>query len=374
MATLEGIIEHLENKAKKRCQPSIDGSTEKYYKGLSEAYMDCVNMLKKYLAQANVKNEIVVYGHKLTTEEFIRRAREVHGDKYDYSKVEYVNSQTKVCIICPKHGPFWQIPNTHLGGSGCAKCYNERRGRKKIKSTEEFIREAREVHGDKYDYSKVEYSDIGKEVCIICPKHGKFWQSSYSHLNGSGCAKCYYERINSIRGKGTEEFIREAREVHGDKYDYSKVEYVNTNTKVCIICPKHGPFWQTPNSHLQGSGCQMCAQSKIETNVLVRLCKENIKNIYQYRSEWLGKQSIDFFLEDKNIAIECQGLQHYKAIDFFGGEENFHKQQERDIAKKKLCEENGIKLYYYSDVGETEFLGEKVYNNLDDLINEIKKC
>ena len=111
---------------------------------------------------------------------------------------------------------------------------------------EEFIRRAKEVHGDKYDYSKLEYVDTKTKVCIICPEHGVFWKFPYDHLGGGGCPKC------SAYGK--EEFIQKAREVHGDKYDYSKVNYVNSYTKVCIICPEHGEFWQKPNSHINGSG------------------------------------------------------------------------------------------------------------------------
>ena len=108
---------------------------------------------------------------KLTTEEFIKKAREVHGDKYDYSKVEYVKSKAKVTIICPEHGEFLQTPQKHLYGQGCPKC-----GHKSELTTEEFIKKAREVHGDKYDYSNVEYVDAKTNVCIICKQHGVFWQ------------------------------------------------------------------------------------------------------------------------------------------------------------------------------------------------------
>ena len=108
------------------------------------------------------------YMRKLTTKEFIEKAREVHGDKYDYSKVRYANSKTKVCIICPKHGEFWQEANSHLQGSGCSKCCGNN-----SYATEEFIEKAREVHGDKYNYSKVEYKGMHTKVCIICPEHGK---------------------------------------------------------------------------------------------------------------------------------------------------------------------------------------------------------
>lgn len=122
---------------------------------------------------------------KLTTEVFIAKAKAVHGDRYDYSKVNYVNSKTKVCIICKEHGEFWQIANTHLLGSGCPICV----GRKKMR-TEDFIKRAQLIHGDKYDYSRVEYRGNTKKVCIICREHGFFFQNAGSHLKGIGCPKC----------------------------------------------------------------------------------------------------------------------------------------------------------------------------------------
>ena len=195
---------------------------------------------------------------KLTTEEFIQKAREVHGDKYDYSKVKYVNNKEKICVICPEHGEFWITPGNHLRGGGCRKCAIEKKREALRLSTEEFIRRARAVHGDKYDYSKVEYIDSQTNVCIICPEHGEFWQNPSNHCNGYGCPKC--------AGKGVkltnEEFIAKAREVHGDKYDYSKVEYVNTKTPITIICPIHGEFKQTPGDHLKGHGCLRCGLNK----------------------------------------------------------------------------------------------------------------
>ena len=126
---------------------------------------------------------------KLTTEEFIEKAREVHGDKYDYSKVEYVNTHVKVCIICPKHGEFWQTPHDHLK-SECKECYNEKRGDLSRSNAEEFIKKAKLIHGDKYDYSKVNYLNNRTNVIIICPIHGEFTQTPNTHLNGSGCYQC----------------------------------------------------------------------------------------------------------------------------------------------------------------------------------------
>ena len=194
-------------------------------------------------------------GRNKTNNMFIAEAKKVHGDRFDYSQVKYTNNHTKVCIICSEHGEFWQMPTKHLSGQGCPKCSQKEVTDKQRYSSKQFIEKAYQVHGDKYDYSKVDYKDAYTKVCIICPEHGEFWQKPGNHLFGQGCPKCF----GNIR-LTTESFIQKAQTVHGDKYDYSKVKYANNSTKVCIICPDHGEFWQVPNSHLSGKGCPECGK------------------------------------------------------------------------------------------------------------------
>lgn len=181
----------------------------------------------------------------MTLKDFITNAREIHGNKYDYSKVDYVNGSIKVCIIDPEYGEFWQNPSNHLKGAGCPK-----RSGKHVPTTEEWIAKARLVHGDKYDYSKVNYVNGKTKVCIIDPDYGEFWQKPNDHLKGCGCSKRDVEQNSEKQSLLTKAFIKRARLIHGDKYDYSKVVYVDSNTKVCIISPELGEFWQTPIDHL----------------------------------------------------------------------------------------------------------------------------
>jgi hypothetical protein len=195
---------------------------------------------------------------KMTQEEFIAKARKVHGDRYDYSKVDYRRSKEKVKIICPKHGSFMQRPNDHLRGKGCPRCWAERQAAALSMSRDEFIAKAREVHGDRYDYSKVDYRGSQEKVSIVCPKHGEFMQRPNDHLEGYGCPKCGVARRAAAHVLSCDEFIAKSREVHGDRYDYSKVDYRRSKEKVSIVCPKHGEFMQTPNSHLLGQGCSKC--------------------------------------------------------------------------------------------------------------------
>ena len=231
---------------------------------------------------------------KLTTEEFKEKARGVHGDRYDYSKVEYVNTDTKVCIVCPEHGEFWQTPTSHLGGNGCPKCS----GNKKL-TAEEFIEKAREVHGDRYDYSKVEYVNANTKVCIVCPEHGEFWQVPASHLKGIGCQKCGIERRRGARRLSKKEFISRAKETHGDKYDYSKVEYVNFATRVCIVCQEHGEFWQTPANHLGGNGCPKCSGTeKLTAEEFIERSRDVHGDKYDY-------SKVEYVNTDTKVCIVC---------------------------------------------------------------------
>lgn len=307
---------------------------------------------------------------RLTTEEFITKARVVHGNKYDYSKTNYERSKSKVTIICPLHGDFEQRPNDHLNGKGCAKCKTAKVANIKKLTKDAFITRAREVHSDKYGYSKVEYVNNSTKVCIICPEHGEFWQRPDSHMNGKGCGECGKLILGKSRISTTEEFITKAIEVHGDKYDYSKVEYTGCYDKVNIICPIHGEFYQRADYHLSGNGCPKCSESKLERNVRLMLEKNEIKYEPQKTFEWLvynSNQYLDFFLPDYNIAIECQGEQHFKPIEYFGGEDAFRKRQNLDENKKKLCNENGIKLIYYSDIEEDNL----IINSLEELKHKI---
>ena len=282
---------------------------------------------------------------KLTTEEFISKAKSVHGDKYDYSKVEYVNTSTPVCIICPIHGEFWQTPNHHLGGNECPKCTHQSYKH----TTESFIEEAKKVHGDKYDYSKVEYANSHTKVCIICPEHGEFWQTPTNHMKGRGCPSCKAAKISNMRISSREHFIKKAIKVHGCKYDYSKVNYVNSSTKVCIICPEHGEFWQTPNQHLRGNGCRLCRESHLEREMRVALSENNIKFIVGHHFKWLGRQHIDFYLPDYDIGIECQGEQHFVKANRFNTKRTLEEIIERDTTKNRLCNENNVTILYYTN-------------------------
>ena len=312
------------------------------------------------------------------TETIIEEFRKKYGDKYDYSKVEYKGYHEKVVNICHKkdvfgveHGEFEITPANFLSGKECKNCKKDYLRKLFSFSNEEFIEKARKIHGDKYDYSKVEYIKNDIEVCIICPKHGEFWQTPANHLQGNGCRKCSCEKTHDKQRKSTEQFIKDAKRIHGDKYDYSKVEYKGNKINVKIICPTHGEFEQSPGSHLNGRGCRLCNESHLEREINDFLKNRKLTYYREKRFDWLGNKSIDFYLNDLNIGIECQGKQHFYPMKFFDKYDTFEDRHNRDIRKKQLCEEHGIKLYYFSHEKYDEFLGEKVYHDADELIKEI---
>ena len=225
---------------------------------------------------------------KMTTEEFIEKSIELHGDKYDYSKTEYVKSSQKVIIICKEHGEFEQTPNGNLGNSGCKKCANKINGEKQRKTNEQFIEEAIKIHGNTYDYSKVEYVNSNTNVIIICKEHGECYQSPHNHLTGKGCYECSILVRSKKKTKTTKQFIEEAILIHKDKYDYSIVDYVNCNINVIIICKEHGNFLQKPTDHLCGHGCQLCGINKLgkwklsNTQTFIEKAVEVHEDTYDY--------------------------------------------------------------------------------------------
>ena len=291
----------------------------------------------------------------MSKDEFIKRSQEIHNDKYDYSKVEYVNNNTKVCIICPEHGEFYQIPMSHLKGNRCPECGNISRSKTRTSTSDKFIKKAKGVHGDKYDYSNVEYVDSFTPVKIVCPIHGDFYQIPSYHLSGNACSECGLEHVKDRLRLNEDDFIARCKELHGDKYDYSKVEYVNNRTKISIICPKHGEFLQTAGIHLGGHGCPKCTKnySKVEDEIAEVIkpfeCERNNRTI-------LNGKEIDIYIPSLKLGIEYNGLRWHS--ERFGKDKDYH------LGKLNECNEKGINLI---QIFEDEWI-----NRNDIVVSKIK--
>lgn len=281
-------------------------------------------------------------GKKVTTDQFIAHAKEVHGDKYDYSKTLYVSAKTKAIIICNVHGEFLQQPQNHLLGRGCELCSYIHRGLNHRTIEIDFIAKACEIHDNKYTYNNVKYIKSQSHVSITCPTHGDFIQTPSNHLNGYGCPECGGSLKLSY-----DKFVTISNEIHNSKYSYIQSIYKNAQTKLIIICPTHGTFYQTPSKHLNGQGCPKCKSSKGEVAISNVLHTMNIYFETEYKfNDCVSNKSLpfDFYIPKHNICIEYDGIQHFKPIEYFGGECGLKSTQTRDNIKTKYCKDNLIKL------------------------------
>jgi hypothetical protein len=268
---------------------------------------------------------------RMTTDEFVRKASDVHNNKYSYDTTIYKRAHDKVTVGCPDHGLFFQTAWNHLCGNGCSKCkrcYNY--------TTEEWIEKVNKIHKDKYNYTKAEYKKGSLKIIITCPIHGDFEQTGHDHMTGCGCRACGIDK----KKIGLEDFIKRAKKIHNDQYDYSKVIYQNTETKILIKCLKHGEFLQTPDGHLnRGHGCQRCGgSSKGEIRI-----EEWLKNVQiKFKPEKTfaackrkNHLRYDFYLTELNALIEYHGEQHYRPVNFGG-----KKHQGEEINKFKETKRN----------------------------------
>lgn len=238
--------------------------------------------------------------------DFINKSILKHSNKYDYSLVEYKNNKLKVRMICKEHGEFLQSPNRHLIGQGCPKCDKSC----KIE-IEDFVKRSYLKHGDKYDYSLVKFKNTLDEVEIICKEHGLFVQVLRNHLNGYGCKIC-----GGNMKLSNDDFIKRSNIIHNNKYDYSLIKYKNSLSKVKIICNEHGEFLQKPNKHLGGQGCPKCAvrYGIMENKWLDMMCVID-------RQINIGKYIVDGFDKENNIIYEFNG-------DFWHGNPKVFKSDE----------------------------------------------
>jgi G:T-mismatch repair DNA endonuclease (very short patch repair protein) len=307
-------------------------------------------------------------GLKCTTENFIEKARKVHGDKYDYSDVVYINTKTHVMIRCELHGIFMQYPPSHLSGSICPKCQSIEQGLKQRHTIDEFIEKSRKKHGDKYDYSNTIYTKNKDKVIIKCPEHGEFQQVASDHLTGYGCKKCAIDkRANTCRST-KDEVIRRANEIHNNAYDYSLMEYKNNSTRVDIICHKkfkdgteHGIFRQNMICHIHDkNGCPKCSSrhySKVQIEWLESITlytgikiqhaennkEHNIKGTYKYA---------DGYSSEFNTVFEFHGCFYHGCPECYPDRnkcnevcsKTFNELYENTLKKEQDCIDNGYNL------------------------------
>ena len=304
---------------------------------------------------------------RCTTEEFIDKANLVHCNKYTYDLVEYKGNKVKVTITCPIHGNFLQAPSDHLSGKGCMECSGKKR-----KTTNEFIEAARSVHGDFYDYSKVEYKNGHSKVCIICPEHGEFMQTPNSHISGNqGCSECGKLRSSESRKLSHIQYMEKVIERYGDSYDYTRLVYSGSEKDITIGCTKHGYFVRKAKLFLYGHTCTLCGYDsisesrKLTNEQFIDRCKDIYGNslIFEH-TEYVGISSLVSFtcpihgnrkakasalLYDKSGCTLCSDHGGYKRdkVGYFYINYIFHKNPENNCIKFGVTNNYKHRLYHF---------------------------
>lgn len=345
-----------------------------------------------------------------TTEQFVTKLKAVFGDLYDYEVTDFFTMKKQVEVRCIKHDHiFSRLPKSLLEGVGCPICEqeeiekyvssreralerrrvyreNQKRKREISKSLgifqrsqkwdkDSFLKYARLIHGNDYSYEKVNYVNFTTPIIIHCNYHNfDFLQTPQKHLRGQGCPKCIG------RGRTIQDFIEEARLIHGDRYDYSQIKSLVYGQKVPFFCKKHKEsFMMTPSKHLGGEGCPLCNTSKLELKVISYLKKNtNFKFETQHMFDWLKtsrSMPLDIYIPKIRVAIECQGLQHFFPRAGFGGEVGLKIQVQRDVLKHSLCKDNDIEIIYFVDKGCSNaegYLG-RIFKDLQVMVEYLQQ-
>lgn len=287
---------------------------------------------------------------KKTTEEFVKEAMCLHGDLDIFDKVDYKGNKVKVCITCKEHGDYWMSPNCYLNGQRCPICSRKKANKNKTIDFNEFKKRAIAVHGNKYDYSRVNYSGALTKIEVICPEHGSFYITPAHLWEGHGCNECAKIARREKRTNSYEDFVKNANRVHENKYTYNN-DYVNNKTKIKITCPNHGDFEQRPDDHISGKGCPRCGHniSKAEEEIYKYLLQFIPDcDIIRHDTNILNGLEIDILLPKYNLGIEYNGLRWHS--------EEFLKDRNYHLNKTKLAESKGVHLI---QIFEDEWINHK---------------
>lgn len=237
----------------------------------------------------------------LNNEKFIKKAIKKHGTYYDYSKVEYINTNTEVTITCKTHGDFVKKAKDFLYGEGCLLCNQDKRDKINL---EIFLQKAIQIHRDTYSYQEVQYVRSSEKLPILCNIHGKFLQKSHSHLAGHGCPKCSKEAQRLAITKSQKQFIQDCKKIHGNKYSYNKTEYKGSKEMVTILCEKHGEFVQNASNHLNGQGCPHCTR-ELNSIHMSKTTSQFIKEAKDIYGDMYSYEKTSYINQSEKVIIIC---------------------------------------------------------------------
>lgn len=381
--------EEFINRSKKHHGEKYNYKNSLYTNQYSKIEIFC-NTCKKYFKQI-AKNhmngqgckkcgfEIISKKTRNTTEHFIKRAIEIHKDKYDYSKSIYTGTNKKIIIICKTHGEFLILPANHINKKrGCKKCGIIRQIQKTRMSLDKFVKIANNIHNNKYNYSKTKYINSKTNIIIICPDHGEFNITPNSHTASKvGCPQCAIIKQSKSRIRSSSSsFYERVIKIHSDQYLLDKMKYNGINNEITVICKKHGEFHPIANDFVHGSGCPICKESYGEKLIVLYLSKNNIK--YNRQKSFAScvspknrKLHFDFYIESYNLLIEFDGKQHFENIELWDkpNKTNLKLRKEYDNIKNIWCKENKIELLriIYTDINNIPEI-------LENKIKELELC
>jgi hypothetical protein len=316
--------------------------------------------------------------NKLDTNNFIEKCIQIWGNKYDYSKTEYLGANDKVIIICDKHGEFEQLPSNHYKYEGCKYCndkdihrknvFNIRNIELKEKCKKEFETKTNKIHNNKYDYSKTNYIDAKTKITIICKEHGEFNVTPNNHLRGNGCPECGKIKSTEAKIKPYEEYHKEFIKLYGDKYDYSLVKWNGSSIKISVLCKKHGLFNILPYLHVNGKACPKCSNqfSRMSIDWLTYMeIKYDVKiNHAQNIGEYMipnSRYKADGYAKNINTIFEFHG-------DFWHGNPKLYN-------KNKANPRVGLTFgeLYEKTLQKSTFIKDNGYNLIEIWENDWKK-
>lgn len=309
-------------------------------------------------------------GKKLTTMEWIDKAKSIHGSKYDYTNTIYTNAQSRInlhCNSCDKQ--FSMLAKHHINNkSGCRTCSTSERVTVTVAAyAEQFVEKANMVHNNKYKYDDTVYLGAFKKVKITCPIHGNFLQTPDSHTNSKhGCPKCGITSMSNKQRKSLNVFVEEAQDVHGSTYDYSNVEYINGRTPVKIICNVHGEFEQSPDNHIRKvQGCPHCSKSgfKSDKAAILYYLRITYKGSIYYKIGITGRS-----IKERFSIVDLSKIEVVFTVSYEDGQEAYDKEQSILSQHKKLRYKGGKILMD----GNTEIFTEDIFSTENSTEAEAK--
>ena len=303
---------------------------------------------------------------KKTIDDYKEQANIKHNRKYDYSQIIELNTtHAKVNIICPKHGIFEQSFSKHLSGDGCKKCGIEKSTNQRIKkANDKFIKEASELHNNKYDYSKLNYISAKENIIIVCPIHGDFEQTPNSHLNGSGCRNCANEKVKERMSIPWNIYKEDLQKINENKYNYSKVIWKGVDIDIIVVCPIHGDFEIRPADHKRGRGCQKCSKethiqyNKLDTDNFIEKSIQIWGNKYDYsKTKYIGANDKVIIICNKHGEFEQLPSNHYKyGCGSCGREKNVRNNELKEKCKKDFEMKSNVVHDYLYDYTKSDYI------------------